>query len=164
MRCFKKIIITLLVALILVVIFPYYILNNSHSEPDLDTSLFKAIGIVIAIIGVAIYSRVNWILNYFLGDYAEAAIEEMPFNKGAYQAMRNPFYFAVFMVLFGEAVFFGSMTLVLYSLLVFVIANVFVIYCEEPFFKSKFGKEYEEYLNNTTRWFPKKSRKKSKKK
>jgi len=74
--------------------------------------------------------------------------------KGLYRFVRNPMYAGVLLLLAGESLAFQSLRILTYAAIVFVVANLFVIFYEEPALKRKFGAEYEEYLRSVTRWIP----------
>jgi protein-S-isoprenylcysteine O-methyltransferase Ste14 len=74
--------------------------------------------------------------------------------EGPYTVVRNPMYWGVGSVIFGEAMVFRSRPLA-NSLGVFVIGVIiFVLGVEEPSLQKKFGAEYEEYCGRVPRWFP----------
>jgi protein-S-isoprenylcysteine O-methyltransferase Ste14 len=73
---------------------------------------------------------------------------------GLYRYVRNPMYVGVFLVLLGEIVFFGSVALLIYTIVWFICVNLFVLLYEEPVLRSKFGREYEDYCRSVHRWLP----------
>lgn len=72
--------------------------------------------------------------------------------SGLYRFSRNPMYIGVTMVLVGEAMFFQSANLWIYSLVVFIAFNVFIWTHEEPRLRRDFGEEYEKYCRKVRRW------------
>ena len=75
-------------------------------------------------------------------------------RAGPYQIVRNPMYVSVWMILAGEALAFGSATLVLYLLAMAVVVHVVVVRYEEPALRRVFGSSYEEYCRRVPQWIP----------
>jgi protein-S-isoprenylcysteine O-methyltransferase Ste14 len=69
-----------------------------------------------------------------------------------YKFSRNPMYIGVMLILTGEAIFFRSIGLLIYAVLVFTVFNLFIIIHEEPRLKQDFGSEYEQYMARVRRW------------
>jgi len=74
---------------------------------------------------------------------------------GFYRYVRNPMYFGIVMILTGYFLWFGYWSLLIYTVLIFVVIHLFVTLYEEPTLKKKFGVSYEEYLKHVPRWIPK---------
>lgn len=74
--------------------------------------------------------------------------------QGLYRYVRNPMYVGVMLILVGEALFFRSSDLLLYTIFFFVAFNVVVMRYEEPRLRFKFGVEYERYCQQVGRWIP----------
>ncbi len=72
--------------------------------------------------------------------------------SGLYYFSRNPMYVGVILILIGEAIFFQSVNLWGYLLLVFVSFNLFVIHIEEPRLRKDFGEDYNLYCQKVRRW------------
>jgi protein-S-isoprenylcysteine O-methyltransferase Ste14 len=73
-------------------------------------------------------------------------------TSGPYRWSRNPMYLAVTAVLAGWALLFGSRTLGLYTLLVFVAFWIRVRFVEEPWAAQRFPLEWASYRSRTRRW------------
>ena len=73
--------------------------------------------------------------------------------EGIYRWSRNPMYMAYLLILFGEALYFGSGMLLLYSGAVFAGLQVSVVMQEEPELRRRYGIQYEAYSNAVPRWF-----------
>jgi protein-S-isoprenylcysteine O-methyltransferase Ste14 len=74
--------------------------------------------------------------------------------KGFYRWVRNPMYVAVQSLILGQALLFGSTSLLLYGFCVGLVMHLFVIAYEEPTLRRSFGPEYEAYCAHVPRWFP----------
>jgi protein-S-isoprenylcysteine O-methyltransferase Ste14 len=75
-------------------------------------------------------------------------------SRGLYRVVRNPMYVGVALVLAGEALLMESLSLWLYTALVWVGFHSFVVLYEEPSLKRRFGPAYEEYREAVPRWIP----------
>lgn len=75
--------------------------------------------------------------------------------RGPYRWMRNPMYASIFLVLLGEAIYFQELILLVYSCLIFVSFNRYILNQEEPWLMKKFGANYRLYCHAIPRWLPK---------
>ena len=75
-------------------------------------------------------------------------------RAGPYQVIRNPMYVAVAMIVAGEALVDGSVTLLAYLGAVMIVFHLFVVVYEEPTLRRSFGAGYEEYCARVPRWLP----------
>jgi protein-S-isoprenylcysteine O-methyltransferase Ste14 len=73
---------------------------------------------------------------------------------GLYRFVRNPMYVGGLLVLFGQALFFRSSSLLLYALAWWLAAHLFIVLYEEPHLRSVFGADYENYRTAVPRWIP----------
>lgn len=73
-------------------------------------------------------------------------------TTGLYRFSRNPMYVGVMMILIGEAAFFQSTDLWVYSLVVFIAFNTFILFFEEPRLRKDFTEEYNKYCQQVRRW------------
>jgi protein-S-isoprenylcysteine O-methyltransferase Ste14 len=71
---------------------------------------------------------------------------------GLYKFSRNPMYIGVMMILTGEAIFFESVSLWIYLLVVNIGFNIFILLHEEPRLQKDFGEEYKKYCQKVRRW------------
>ena len=74
--------------------------------------------------------------------------------SGPYRYVRNPMYWGVEGVLWGEALCFRSTRLTVYALLMGLGFHLFVMLYEEPTLRKKFGTSYDEYRRAVPRWIP----------
>jgi protein-S-isoprenylcysteine O-methyltransferase Ste14 len=72
---------------------------------------------------------------------------------GLYRYTRNPMYLGGVVGVLGEAVFWWSPWLLVYSAVVFASFNLFVILHEEPRMRRDFGDDYQRYSQRVRRWF-----------
>ena len=73
---------------------------------------------------------------------------------GPYRWVRNPMYIGAGLVLLGAAMFYGSIGLVLYAIIFWSMAHLFVLFYEEPVLRRKFGPDYDAYMASRRRWMP----------
>jgi protein-S-isoprenylcysteine O-methyltransferase Ste14 len=73
---------------------------------------------------------------------------------GLYRHVRNPIYVALVSAVLGQGLLFGSVTLIGYGAVVWLLVHLFVLLYEEPTLKASFGAEYEDYLAHVPRWIP----------
>ncbi len=63
-------------------------------------------------------------------------------------------YIGAGLVLLGAGMFYGSIGLVLYAIVFWSAAHLFVLFYEEPVLRNKFGADYDAYLAPRRRWMP----------
>jgi protein-S-isoprenylcysteine O-methyltransferase Ste14 len=76
---------------------------------------------------------------------------------GPYRYLRNPMITAVATLLVGEAVFFGSLWILLWAALFVVINFAYFLLAEEPGLERRFGEEYRAYKRSVPRWVPRRT-------
>lgn len=77
--------------------------------------------------------------------------------SGPYQYSRNPMISAVACILFGEAVLFGSLPLLIFAI-AFTSGNyIYFVLIEEPQLVKKFGDGYLQYKTNVPRLIPRRT-------
>lgn len=74
--------------------------------------------------------------------------------SGLYRYVRNPMYLGVLVAAGGEAVLFWSRGMAIYTVLVCLGFNLFVLLYEEPALIRRFAEEYMRYKRNVPRWLP----------
>lgn len=71
---------------------------------------------------------------------------------GMYRLSRNPMYIGVLLVVFGQAILFGSVRLTEYGLAVALCFHLVVVFLEEPHLRRERGPSYDEYCRQVRRW------------
>ncbi|HEV2134474.1 MAG TPA: methyltransferase [Terracidiphilus sp.] len=74
--------------------------------------------------------------------------------RGPYRFVRNPMYIGAALALSGAALFYKSLPLLLYGCALLAVAQMIVVFYEEPTLRKTFGTEYETYCHNVRRWLP----------
>ena len=73
---------------------------------------------------------------------------------GPYAYVRNPMLCGVFCILFAEALFFQSQSLLFYTLIFIAINAVYFPLSEEKGLLKRYGEDYAEYKRNVPRFLP----------
>jgi protein-S-isoprenylcysteine O-methyltransferase Ste14 len=73
---------------------------------------------------------------------------------GMYRYVRNPMIIGVLIVLTGESLAILSLNVFIWTLIFFIINNIWYIFYEEPDLEKKFGDEYRKYKKSVPRWIP----------
>ena len=74
--------------------------------------------------------------------------------RGVYRYVRNPMISGVLCILVAEAAAFGSLALLGWSALFFVVNAVYIPLVEEPGLERRFGEAYRRYKQSVPRWVP----------
>ena len=64
-------------------------------------------------------------------------------------------YIGAIILAIGFGFYYRSFSMVLFSLVFFFVAHLFVIYVEEPGLEIRFGQSYLDYKKSVNRWVPK---------
>jgi protein-S-isoprenylcysteine O-methyltransferase Ste14 len=107
--------------------------------------LMVAGGVLIAAYAAALFQARNTTRNP-QGE-ATAFVVEIP-----YTFTRNPMYLGTTLVLFGFAVFFASIVMLLAPIAYFVVIDRMVIPLEEYNLERLFGAQYADYKTRVRRW------------
>ena len=73
---------------------------------------------------------------------------------GPYRHVRNPMYSGLLLVLYGEAILFGSIAILVFATLILLAVLSYVHLKEEHDLEKRFGKEYQSYKAHVPRWVP----------
>jgi protein-S-isoprenylcysteine O-methyltransferase Ste14 len=73
---------------------------------------------------------------------------------GPYRYVRNPMIGAVGLMLFGQALLWGSAAIGMWLIIFLVINHLYFIYMEEPGLEKRFGESYRSYKARVPRWVP----------
>lgn len=143
-------------ALVLVLI-PALILRETGTEGP--GGALRLVGLVPLLLGIAVLA---WC---FAGFIVEGEGTPAPYDPPhrlvtgrLYSWLRNPMYVAVTTILLGEALFYGSVALLVWTVVAWILMNAFVIVYEEPNLLRRFGLPYEAYLEHVPRWIPSRPR------
>ncbi len=73
---------------------------------------------------------------------------------GPFRYVRNPMSLAAVTMMFGLALFCRSISILLFSVLVFLAMHGVVVFVEEPWLAKRFGQSYLQYKRSVNRWLP----------
>lgn len=133
---------------------PLWILDFKISSVfESNWSLQNYIGTLIFLIGLIL---LLWCIIDFAvkgqGTLSPADPTKKLVMTGLYHFSRNPMYVGVTLILLGEALFFNSLSLGGYLIIIFLAFNLFIIKKEEPRLRKDFGDEYIRYSQKVRRW------------
>lgn len=74
---------------------------------------------------------------------------------GPYKFVRNPMYIGGSLLLGGFGFYERSVSILLFTFLIFVLFHLYVVFIEEPGLKVRFGESYLAYKQSVNRWIPK---------
>jgi len=139
-----------------VIVYIPYRLLAPYSAPELTSwSHTQYTAMLVMVIGAAILLKSIWSFAS-VGNGTLAPFDETKklIVVGLYRYVRNPMYIGVILILLGESRFFRSATLMKYTGICFVVANVLVIGYEENRLRNKYGDEFRRYSEHVRRWIP----------
>jgi protein-S-isoprenylcysteine O-methyltransferase Ste14 len=134
---------------------PWYFTRWRFAPPLFDGAASRWLGAALAVAGAAIVIEcfARFALKG-LGTPAPVAPTRHLVVSGLYRHVRNPMYVGVASAIAGQALWFGSATLLAYGAAVWAVFHLFVLLYEEPTLARQFGPEYEVYRGNVPRWLP----------
>jgi protein-S-isoprenylcysteine O-methyltransferase Ste14 len=134
---------------------PWVICDWRLAPPLLGFFPFRIVGVLMIAAGLPV------LLDSFarfaiqgLGTPAPVAPPQHLVVTGLYRYVRNPMYVAILLLVFGQGLFFGSVGVLEYGVVLWLGFFAFVVLYEEPALRRKFGKEYEEFCAHVPRWIP----------
>jgi protein-S-isoprenylcysteine O-methyltransferase Ste14 len=134
---------------------PYRITRWRIGPPPLGVAWLRWLGAALAAAGAAVlvecFAR---FATRGLGTPAPIAPTRHLVVSGFYRHVRNPMYVGVLAAIFGQALLFGSASLLWYAAAVFALVHAFVLGYEEPTLGRQFGDSYRRYRANVRRWWP----------
>jgi protein-S-isoprenylcysteine O-methyltransferase Ste14 len=134
---------------------PWRITHWSMQPPFLDFAPFRAIGILSIAAGLTVLleSFARFALQG-IGTPAPIFPTRHLVVRGFYRYVRNPMYVAIVATILGQALLFGSIHLIEYAAIAWLITHLFILTYEEPTLQKTFGPEYETYRTQVPRWIP----------
>lgn len=132
---------------------PFLIFQFEGRTLDSNLNLYHFFGGLIFLIGF--YVMLNCINRFATegkGTLSPADQTKELVAGGLYKYSRNPMYVGVLLILIGEGLFFTSINLIAYALVVYAGFDLFIKLVEEPRLKKDFGEDYEAYCEKVRRW------------
>lgn len=133
---------------------PFWISGSmSHTVFTKKWALYQIFGVAIFLFGFIIL--LTCIISFAIN--GQGTISPVDPTKrlvvtGLYKFSRNPMYVGVMLILIGEAIFFQSHHLAIYSLCIFFAFCIFIFIREEPRLKKDFADQYNVYCKSVRRW------------
>jgi len=114
------------------------VLWRSTPTIGIVADILTAAGLIVALWARTILGT-NWSSNVVLKEQHELI------ERGPYRFVRNPMYIGTILALVGAALFYGSLSILIYAGVFFVATNLFVVLYEEWTLRRTFGSDYEAY-------------------
>jgi protein-S-isoprenylcysteine O-methyltransferase Ste14 len=134
---------------------PYALTRWRMEPPLLGLPAIRWIGAALVLAGAAVllesFARFALVGK---GTPAPVAPTEELVVSGLYRHVRNPMYVGVLAAIVGQALLFGSTTLLIYAGVVWTAFHVFVLGYEEPTLRARYGDSYRLYQREVRRWWP----------
>ena len=140
---------------ILLGLLPWVILRFHESQEFPLGPFFSILGGTLILSGATvIFSGASYLTRRGDGTPFPFAPPKRMVVSGPYAHIQHPMLAGLLLMLLGEASWFQSLSLGLYTGVAFGFAHLFVIFREEPGLKERFGEDYHAYQAATPRWFP----------
>ena len=134
---------------------PWWITRWRMPPPSPVSIAASAAGVLLAAAGLAVLVEAFWrFATKGLGTPAPVMPTRHLVVTGLYRRVRNPMYLAVTAILLGQALLFGSLGLLEYAAVVWVLFHFFVLAYEEPTLEAAHPLGYAEFRANVPRWIP----------
>lgn len=147
-----------------VIVVPYLLLTaTSFQVSDIadattrwgDDLPLRLLGLILFAGGLALFC---WCVTLFArvgrGTLAPWDPTQALVAAGPYRHVRNPMISGVVMMLFGQALFWGSWAIGIWAGLVLLINHAYFVAIEEPGLEERFGASYINYKARVPRWIP----------
>lgn len=113
------------------------------------------VGAAVFAIGLAAYCYCSaWLIFFGKGPHVEFDPPKVFVASGPYRWVRNPVVLTLLLTVLGEAIWLGSISVLILVILGMPLAHYQVTRIEEPRLKQRFGASYEEYCRRVNRWTP----------
>jgi protein-S-isoprenylcysteine O-methyltransferase Ste14 len=115
----------------------------------------RVVGAALALAGLVVLVRAfaRFVIEG-RGTPAPVAPTETLVIGGAYRFVRNPMYVAVEALIVGQALLFGSASVLGYAVLSWAAMAAFVRWYEEPTLTARYGEQYRRYRRSVPAWWP----------
>lgn len=125
---------------------------------DSYKTLLIIIGVLFLIVGLYLFIQsIILFIKIGKGTLAPWNPTQKLVVKGLYEYVRNPMILGVLCILFAESSLLQSFNIFIWFVFFFITSNFYFQLSEEPGLVKRFGREYETYKNNVSRWIPRKT-------
>ncbi len=140
---------------VLLGLIPWYLLRFSQTWEARFGLLCTASGVVFCLGGACLlFSGAYYLIRRGDGTPVPFDPPKRMVVSGPYAHIQHPMIAGLLVVLLGEACWFYSFPLGVYTVAAVLFAHLFVTRREEPILRERFGKDYNAYQAATPRWFP----------
>lgn len=145
------------------ILVPLLILTSTNTNigfglPTPINLLPAVLGLLLIVGGLMlVVVTISWFITIGKGTLAPWTPTRRLVVVGIYRYVRNPMISGVGVIVFGEALFFGSNGLFIWALCFVIINLIYIPLSEEPGLRKRFGAEYDEYARNVPRWIPRRT-------
>jgi len=131
-----------------------YVITGGWRESGAPVALQVAgAGLLVAGLAVLAHTVIRFAVEG-LGTPFPAAPTQYLVVGGLYRYVRNPMYLAVIAIILGQAAILGSVLLLAYAALFWLVVATFVRFYEEPTLSAKYGEQYDAYRRGVRGWLP----------
>ena len=117
--------------------------------------LFSLLGLLLCLGGGALlFSAAYYLVRRGIGTPFPLDPPQRMVVAGPYAHIQHPMLVGLFALLGGQIVWFPSVYVLLYTLLLLLVSRALVLQSEEPALRKRFGEDYIAYQAATPRWFP----------
>ncbi len=117
----------------------------------LTAAAFLLLGLMLVVLTNLLFARIG------KGTLAPWDATSQLVVAGPYRFVRNPMISGVAMILAAESLFFGSVFMIVYTLLFLTINHLYLLFSEESGLEKRFGQAYRLYKAHVPRWIPRKT-------
>lgn len=149
------VIVILVIPFLLVTLFPFVLLWGVHYNTAI--ALFIVAIFFIGLGFILLFSTISLFVKKGEGTIAPWKPAGKLIITGFYSHVRNPMHIGVFLIITGESIMSGSISLIIWTSL-FIIGNlIYVPAIEEKKLAERFGDVYVIYKRSVPRWIPRAS-------
>ena len=132
---------------------PYMITGGWISQGAALAVQVAGLALLVVGIGVLAHTVIRFVVEGLGTPFPGAPTKNLVVG-GLYRYVRNPMYLAVIAIIVGQAAILGSVSLLVYAAIVWVIVASFVRFYEEPTLSSEYGEQYAAYRRAVRGWLP----------
>ena len=157
----KVLILTVTVLPLFMILIPYWIRSFDVYLPGVSFGfgVFRCFGGILFLIALSFCLYSIFFLTIRAGgmpiDRVKGGTPPRLVIAGPYRFVRNPQQLGSILMLWGLTIYFESLSILIYTLIVTVLSHIQVVMIEEPGLRTRFGVKYEYYCKDLPRWIPK---------
>jgi protein-S-isoprenylcysteine O-methyltransferase Ste14 len=136
------------------VLIPWILTRPELEIAHFDLGPIRLAAVLIVMLGVLLFARSA---REFIRAGGTPAPWDPPIRLavgGPFAQTRNPIYLAFLGILLGEAILYGSGTLLAYVIALSIGFHLRIVLVEEPGLRRRFGDTFDEYCRFVPRWRP----------